>query len=239
MVKPTTYVWSVFVLLGKGGRGMAQRRAGGRTLKGGGGKTLKRVRGMARRRASGMALKRDIGMALKVYTVIMSLVCILAGVGIGWLTTKGNLEAAQLMGDSLRAENAQYASSLAEANRQVILANATIETLEQKLAESEKFGASWWERAHPKEFKSVEELKTWLAQDVTNDTFYIFGNGCLSNYDCDDYAVALVRNALSDGYLVSLQVEERHMINSTIIGNKIYFIDPQSDKVWFWGYRDR
>ena len=58
------------------------------------------------------------------------------------------------------------------------------------------------------------------------------------NYDCDDYAVALVYNALSDGYSVSLQVEDNHMLNSTVIGNNIYFIEPQNDKVWLWGYRD-
>lgn len=218
---------------------MAQKRGSSKTLKRGGSKAQGRAGSKTLKRGGGKAQRRSSGMALKVYTVIMSLVCIFAGIGIGWLTTRGNLEAAQIMGESLRAENAQYASSLAEATQQVILANITIETLEQKLAESEKFGASWWERAHPKEFKSVDELKAWLAQDATNDTFYIFGDGCLLNYDCDDYAVALVRNALSDSYLVSLQVEDNHMINSTIIGNKIYFIDPQTDKVWFWGYRDR
>jgi preprotein translocase subunit SecG len=216
--------------LGKGDRAMAQRRGSGKTLKRGSGKTL----------------KRGSGRALRIFTVIMFLACIVASIGIGWLTTREDLEAAQTAGESLKAENEQYASYLEETNRQakianeqVILANVTIEKLEQKLAESEKFGAYWWERAHPKEFKSVDELKAWLAQDDTDNTLYIFGVGCISNYDCDDYAVALVRNALSDGYLVSLQIERDHVLNSTIIGNKIYFIEPQTDEVWFWEYRDR
>jgi hypothetical protein len=179
------------------------------------------------------------GKALRILTVIMFLVCILAGVGIGWLTTKGDLEAAQTMGESLKAENEQYVFSLEEANQQVVQANVTIGNLERKLAESEKFGAYWWERAHPKGFSSVDELKAWLAQDDTDSTIYIFGTGCLSKYDCDDYAVALERNALLDGYLVSLQIENNHVLNSTIIGNEIYFIEPQTDEVWFWGYRDK
>ena len=187
----------------------------------------------------GMAQRRGKGRALRIYTIIMFLVCILAGIAIGWLTTKGNLEAAQIMGENLKAENEQYASSLEEANQQAILANVTIENLEQKLAESERFGTYWWERAHPREFKSVDELKAWLAQDDTESTLYIFGAACLSNYDCDDYAVALERNALLDGYAVSLQIENDHVLNSTVIGNEIYFIEPQSDEVWFWGYRDR
>jgi hypothetical protein len=187
----------------------------------------------------GMALGRGKGRALRIYTVIMFLVCMLAGIAIGWLTTRGDLEAAQIMGDSLKAENEQYASSLEEANQQAILANVTIENLEQKLAESERFGDYWWERAHPREFKSLDELKAWLAQDDTESTLYIFGAGCISTYDCDDFAVALERNALLDGYAVSIQIENDHVLNSTIIGNEIYFIEPQSDEVWFWGYRDR
>jgi hypothetical protein len=146
----------------------------------------------------------------------------------------------------------QYASSLEEVNRQaeianeqviltnqqIELANAGIGELKQKLAESERSVAYWWERAHPREFESLDELKACLDRDDTDSTLYILGAGCLTNYDCDDYAVALVHNALLDGYSVSLQIEGNHMLNSTIIGNKVYFIEPQSDKVWFWGYRD-
>jgi hypothetical protein len=198
-------------------------------------------------------------MVLRIYTVIMFLVCLLAGIAIGWLTTRGDLEAAQTAGEGLKTENGQYFSSFEEmsrlakiANEQVVqgneeiilsnlqidLANASITELKQKLGEAEKFGAYWWKRAHPEEFKSVDELKAWLAQDDTESTLYIFGAGCMSDYDCDDYAVALVYNALADGYSVSLQVEGNHMLNSAVIGNEIYFIEPQNDEVWLWGHRD-
>ena len=180
-------------------------------------------------------------MALRICLIIMFLACMVIG-GAGWLTTKRGLE----------AESEQYAFSLEEVNRlagianeQVILtnqqikqANTTIWELEKKLAESEGFVAYWRERAQPREFESLDELNAWLAKDDTDSTIYIFGSGCLANYDCDDYATALVQNALLDGYSVSAQIEGNHMLNSTIIGNKIYFIEPQNDKVWFWGYRD-
>jgi hypothetical protein len=182
-------------------------------------------------------------MALRIYTVIMLLACIFSS--LGWLTTRRHLEAARTVGESLETATKQYASCLKEVNQQAILSNqqveldnASIAELRQKLDEADKFGTYWWERAHPKEFESVAELKAWLAQDNTDSTFYVFGSGCVSHYDCDDYAVALARNALADGYLVSTQVEGDHMLNSTIIGNDIYFIEPQNDEVWLWGHRD-
>jgi hypothetical protein len=180
----------------------------------------------------------------------MFLACIVTG--IGSLTSK-------ITGGNLKVANEQYAYSLEEVsrlagianeqvvltnqqieltNQQVELVNATIGELEQKLAESERFVDYWRERANPREFESLDELNAWLDKDDTDSTIYIFGSGCLTGYDCDDYAAALVQNALLDGYSVSTQIEGNHMINSTIIGNKIYFIEPQNDKVWFWGYRD-
>jgi hypothetical protein len=90
----------------------------------------------------------------------------------------------------------------------------------------------------PRQFNSVDELKAWLAEDDTDSTIYIFGFGCLDTYDCEDYARALMINALKDGYLVSIQWEDNHALNSTIIGNSVYFIEPQNDDIWFKGYLD-
>ena len=179
-------------------------------------------------------------MALKICIVIMFLVCIVTGMG--WSATKGNLQ----------AENEQYASSLGDANwltgiangqvlltnQQIELANVTIGKLRLELADSEEYVAYLQEKAQLEEFESLGVLKAWLEEDDTDSTLYIFGAGCLTNYDCDDYATALVYNALLDGYSVSTQIEGNHMLNSTIIGDKIYFIEPQDDEVWLWGYRD-
>jgi len=186
-------------------------------------------------------------MALRVCVVILLLTCIVTA--LGWLTTTWNSEA----GDEQCAYSLEEVNRLAGiANEQVKLGNQQIEQantdigqlnadigqLEQELAESEESLAFWWGRSNPREFVSLAELNAWLAEDDSDTTLYIFGAGCISKYDCDDYAAALVYNALYDGYSVSTQIVGNHMLNSTIIGNNIYYIEPQTDEVWLWGHRD-
>jgi hypothetical protein len=165
-------------------------------------------------------------MVLRICLVIVFLACIFAGVG--WLDVRRGLEATQTAGESPKTGD-----ELADASD-----DASIVGLEQEPVDSEEFGTYRWESTHPTEFASVDELKAWLAEDDTDSALYIFGSDCISTYDCDDYAIALMYNALADGYLVSLQIEGNHMLNSTIIGNEIYYIEPQTDEVWLWGYRD-
>jgi hypothetical protein len=200
----------------------------------------------------------------KTYAVVITILllsCLITGAG--WLTTKGNMEALQttntILKEQIYSQNLQHSQALQEANynievanqqvlsanQQVLsannraeLANVTIGDLKQELAGTEKWQDYWWQRAHPKEFESLDALKAWLAQDDTDHTIYIFGSGCLANYDCDDYAVALVYNALQGGYSISTEIVGDHMMNSTIIGNDIYLIEPQTDEVQLWGKRD-
>ncbi len=98
-----------------------------------------------------------------------------------------------------------------------------------------------------REFNSLKELDTWLAEDDTNEYVYLFagkdGVCRLSDrYDCDDYAFQLQKQAARSGFLLSVTIiEERgkpHMINLAGIRNDIYYIEPQSDKVWFYCNRD-
>ena len=97
-----------------------------------------------------------------------------------------------------------------------------------------------------REFVSLQELVDWLEQDETDTTLYFTVKVDLSNldskYDCDDFAYHLQKSALADGYLMSTEIivkeGEQHMINSTSIGNNIYFIEPQTDEVWLGAYRD-
>ena len=98
-----------------------------------------------------------------------------------------------------------------------------------------------------REFASLEELTGWLEQDDTDSTLHFTGTVDFttdlgSNYDCDDFAYRLQKNALADGYLMSTEIivkkRMQHMINSTAIGNNIYFIEPQTDEVWLETYRD-
>lgn len=98
-----------------------------------------------------------------------------------------------------------------------------------------------------REFVSLQKLVDWLEQDDTDSTLYFTGTvdfsaSLGSKYDCDDFAYRLQRSALAEGYLMSTEIivkkGAQHMINSTSIGNNIYFIEPQTDEVWLETYRD-
>ena len=98
-----------------------------------------------------------------------------------------------------------------------------------------------------REFASLEELKKWLAEKsvVKSIFFFVTPNGTQASsnkYDCDDYALDLQKRALEDGYLMSASVIEKqgqlHMINLATIGNDVYYIEPQTDEVWFYCNRD-
>ena len=97
------------------------------------------------------------------------------------------------------------------------------------------------------EFSSKEELEKWLAEDDTEGNVYFFVRAdgtevSSAKYDCDDYAVDLQKRALKDGYLMSASVVEKedqlHMINLVTIGNDVYYIEPQTDEVWFYSHLD-
>ena len=94
--------------------------------------------------------------------------------------------------------------------------------------------ADYWEgKAHQRQFTSVEELEAWLAgNDIDKREYFEF------TYDCDDFAQDLMIAALKDGYLVSTELWSCHMLNSTIIGNDIYTIEPMTDGVQFVGELD-
>ena len=209
------------------------------------------------------AHNQSIGLKMAYGLVITILLSSCLIIGAGWLATKSNMETLQtantILKEQINSQNLQHSQALQEANyrieaanQQVIsanqqalsannsaeLGNVTIGELKQELAGTEKWQDYWWQRAHPKEFESLDALKAWLAQDDTDHAIYIFGSGCLINYDCDDYAIALVYNALQAGYSVSTEISGDHMMNTTIIGNEIYLIEPQTDEVRLWGNRD-
>ncbi len=99
--------------------------------------------------------------------------------------------------------------------------------------------------AELREFASLEELEEWLANDNTDALRLIFGDkeGMRkdTNFDCDDYALGLQKAAEKDGFRLSVQIDTRkqHALNSAFIGNNVYFIEPQTDEVWFEAYRDK
>jgi len=94
-----------------------------------------------------------------------------------------------------------------------------------------------------REFSSKEELEKWLAEDDTDEHVYLFCDAegiarASDKYDCDDYALQLQRSAAESGFLTSVTIIEKedrpHMINLVTIGSDVYYIEPQTDEVWFY-----
>jgi len=80
----------------------------------------------------------------------------------------------------------------------------------------------------PRHFSSLEELKTWLARDNTNESQY-----SPSNFNCVDFALMLQKHALVDGYILSTEVLPvgAHWVNVAVISDSAYFIEPQDDSI--------
>ena len=104
-------------------------------------------------------------------------------------------------------------------------------------------------------FESTDELKAFLEESDIDQHIYITAWQGSRNYDCEDYAIALRDAALSRGFHINIQAlwryrrpdtgelittggSDGHALNSTIIGNELYFIEPQTDAFWLAAYLD-
>lgn len=80
------------------------------------------------------------------------------------------------------------------------------------------------------EFASLDELKQFLKYNDENTKQYV-----ASTHDCDDFAIELQRAALSwnGGRIINAQLvnECTHMLNTAVIGNSVYKIEPQTDEI--------
>lgn len=98
-------------------------------------------------------------------------------------------------------------------------------------------------------FNDLEELNQWLVL-VNTSTTTIYFEGPDTAVDCDDFALTLQSKALDSGFLMSFQIIEPgkynslfqggkiplntlHAIDLAIIGNKAYYIEPQTSEVVF------
>ncbi len=102
-------------------------------------------------------------------------------------------------------------------------------------------------------FSDPDELKQWLEDKMNAPTVrFQLPN---TEVDCDDYALEMQNRALADGYIMSFQVIGRseynelfktklpdnqslHAINLAIIGNDVYYIEPQTGEVAFMVHLD-
>ena len=98
------------------------------------------------------------------------------------------------------------------------------------------------------DFESTEELENWLSENHIDEAVMLYASG--KRFDCDDYARRLIKDARADGFQLWLQVllpdyrrpdtgervtesDEAHALCSAIIGDRLYFIEPQTDDYWF------
>lgn len=85
-------------------------------------------------------------------------------------------------------------------------------------------------------WRNVDELRSWLKSNNISEREYI-----KDVYDCEGFALDLVSDARADGKIIGLFAQDRkaHIMNFAIIGNYIYTIEPQNDRVKVWRMVDR
>ena len=92
-----------------------------------------------------------------------------------------------------------------------------------------------------RDFSSFEELEQWLSNIIWFKQ---------PDFDCDDFALQVQDRALNDGYKLNVELIQSseynrlfkkdklrpnkiHAINSALIGNKAYYIEPQNYEIVF------
>jgi len=97
-----------------------------------------------------------------------------------------------------------------------------------------------------REFGSLGELEEFVAEYLeTKPSLGLVAdsNGKIYfNSVCDFRALDFQEYALHHGFLMSIQINDKgkqlHMINSTPIGNEIYYIDIGLEEIWVGAYRN-
>lgn len=108
-------------------------------------------------------------------------------------------------------------------------------------------------------FQNLDELEQWLGNntvlDIRFDVVDKQTGQRIKRFDCDGYAIRLQEKALRDGYIMSFEVirhveynalfKEKqlpngaiHAINLVILGNDVYYIEPQTHEIVFVAYLD-
>ena len=130
----------------------------------------------------------------------------------------------------------QVQSELMETQMNLVVAQNSITALKHQLAARDnevlsikaQLEEARQAETQPRHFSSLEELKTWLARDNTNENQHSPGN-----FSCVDFALMLQQHALADGYILSTEVLPvgAHWVNAAVIGDTAYYIEPQEDQI--------
>ena len=102
-------------------------------------------------------------------------------------------------------------------------------------------------------FTNRTELQQWLEE--RNQLTSIHFERKDTVIDCDDFAIELQKKALADGFILSFEIingseynelfstslparQSLHAINLSIIGNDVYYIEPQTGEIVHAAYLD-
>jgi len=129
--------------------------------------------------------------------------------------------------------------------------NQTLQTLQTQT----QLIAELRQKAVPHNFESLDELKQWVdaweaenkptVMSILAKTLKISKDGLYSQYwDCDDISEAMQRDALQDGYLISIclvsvrGVTLDHAGCLALADNDYWFIEPQTGEMTMMARRD-
>jgi len=154
-------------------------------------------------------------------------------------------------------EITELAYSVDELKNRLEVANDTVVELTDKNHELRCINYELKKNGKLRYFESTDELDAFLEESDVDSVIYIniTAGQDRNTYDCDDYAITLRDAALSKGFHMNIQAvwnyrrpdtgeliitggNEGHALNSTIIGNEVYFIEPQTDEYWLAAYLD-
>jgi hypothetical protein len=177
-------------------------------------------------------IKRGVKMKKR---IALSILLLLPALALSFLVEayQGRLQDAGAVVEEQKTDLLTYSAEVSRLNSELNQRDIEVNQLGVELTTALEEADYWEGKAHLRQFTSVEELEAWLAgNDIDKREYVEF------TYDCDDFAQDLMIAALEDGYLVSTELWSCHMLNSTIIGNDIYTIEPMTDGVQFVGELD-
>jgi len=104
------------------------------------------------------------------------------------------------------------------------------ESLRQKIIEANNSIVST-----AREFGSIQEFRQFSRENKIDELEFI-----KQTNDCDDFARKTQKAALNwrGGRIINCEYQQMgntaHMLNTVVIGNKLYKFEPQTDRLWFF-----
>ena len=129
----------------------------------------------------------------------------------------------------------------------------TVEYVEETVIEKEYVDVIHRVPVELRNFTNRTELEQWLEERNQLTSIRFRQKDII--IDCDDFALELQQAALADGFIISFEIinsreynelfstqlpegQALHAINLSIIGNDVYYIEPQTSEIVYAAYLD-